>query len=248
MVGRHAAGPDERPPRAGGRSCSRRSSGAADWEILVDTADGDGKTGACTPAGGKLHRRGPRDGGAPPPGDWPAPAATDDADEHSLVGLGAVQRRACSLVLAVDLGVAAAAGDAGADRRRGRALGAALGEPVARLRRSCSGRVRGPRARRWSSSPPTSSSTRSRRQPLRLPPGVPATSGWGRRSSTCCSSGACWARSSCAAALILGGAALVHQFEWLLYLFGAFLLYTALRCSSAAERTSRRPTPRTTRC
>jgi glycogen operon protein len=25
-----------------------------DWEILVDTADGDGKTGAFTPAGGKL--------------------------------------------------------------------------------------------------------------------------------------------------------------------------------------------------
>jgi glycogen operon protein len=26
----------------------------SDWEILVDTADGDGKTGAMTPAGGKL--------------------------------------------------------------------------------------------------------------------------------------------------------------------------------------------------
>jgi len=25
-----------------------------DWEILVDTADGDGKTGAFTPAGGAL--------------------------------------------------------------------------------------------------------------------------------------------------------------------------------------------------
>ncbi|HEY1334700.1 MAG TPA: TerC/Alx family metal homeostasis membrane protein, partial [Myxococcaceae bacterium] len=29
--------------------------------------------------------------------------------------------------------------------------------------------------------------------------------------------------------LILGGAALVHQFQWLLYLFGAFLLWTAVK-------------------
>jgi tellurite resistance protein TerC len=29
--------------------------------------------------------------------------------------------------------------------------------------------------------------------------------------------------------LILGGAALVHEFEWLLYLFGAFLLWTAFK-------------------
>ena len=37
-----------------------------DWEILVDTADGDGKTGRLHPGGGKLQRRGPRAGGAAP--------------------------------------------------------------------------------------------------------------------------------------------------------------------------------------
>jgi glycogen operon protein len=40
----------------------------SDWEILVNTADGDGKTGALTPAGWQAHRRGPRDDGASPPG------------------------------------------------------------------------------------------------------------------------------------------------------------------------------------
>ena len=35
--------------------------------------------------------------------------------------------------------------------------------------------------------------------------------------------------------LILGGAALVHQFEWLLYLFGAFLLWTAFKLVRGGE-------------
>jgi tellurite resistance protein TerC len=35
--------------------------------------------------------------------------------------------------------------------------------------------------------------------------------------------------------LILGGAALVHEFEWLLYLFGAFLLWTAYRLARGGE-------------
>jgi TerC family integral membrane protein len=36
-------------------------------------------------------------------------------------------------------------------------------------------------------------------------------------------------------ALILGGAALVHEFAWLLYLFGAFLLWTAYKLLRAKE-------------
>jgi len=36
-------------------------------------------------------------------------------------------------------------------------------------------------------------------------------------------------------ALILGGAALVHEFEWLLYLFGAFLLWTAVKLVRGGE-------------
>ncbi|HEY1904498.1 MAG TPA: TerC/Alx family metal homeostasis membrane protein [Myxococcaceae bacterium] len=36
-------------------------------------------------------------------------------------------------------------------------------------------------------------------------------------------------------ALILGGAALVHEFEWLLYLFGAFLLWTAFKLVRGGE-------------
>jgi tellurite resistance protein TerC len=47
--------------------------------------------------------------------------------------------------------------------------------------------------------------------------------------------------------LILGGAALVHEFQWLLYLFGAFSCGRP-SSSSAAERGSRRPTRPTTRC
>jgi len=35
--------------------------------------------------------------------------------------------------------------------------------------------------------------------------------------------------------LILGGAALVHEFEWLLYLFGAFLLWTAFKLVRGGE-------------
>src|SRR5262249_47710169 len=35
--------------------------------------------------------------------------------------------------------------------------------------------------------------------------------------------------------LILGGAALVHEFEWLLYLFGAFLLWTAFKLIRGGE-------------
>jgi tellurite resistance protein TerC len=35
--------------------------------------------------------------------------------------------------------------------------------------------------------------------------------------------------------LILGGAALVHEFEWLLYLFGAFLLWTAFKLLRSGE-------------
>jgi TerC family integral membrane protein len=35
--------------------------------------------------------------------------------------------------------------------------------------------------------------------------------------------------------LILGGAALVHEFQWLLYLFGAFLLWTAYKLLRAKE-------------
>src|SRR5215472_5030118 len=35
--------------------------------------------------------------------------------------------------------------------------------------------------------------------------------------------------------LILGGAALIHQFEWLLYLFGAFLLWTAFKLVRGGE-------------
>jgi|RhiMethySRZTD1v2_1073278.scaffolds.fasta_scaffold215925_3 TerC family integral membrane protein len=35
--------------------------------------------------------------------------------------------------------------------------------------------------------------------------------------------------------LILGGAALIHEFEWLLYLFGAFLLWTAYKLLRAKE-------------
>jgi TerC family integral membrane protein len=35
--------------------------------------------------------------------------------------------------------------------------------------------------------------------------------------------------------LILGGAALVHEFEWLLYLFGAFLLWSAFKLARARE-------------
>ena len=36
-------------------------------------------------------------------------------------------------------------------------------------------------------------------------------------------------------ALILGGAALIHEFEWLLYLFGAFLLWTAFKLLRSGE-------------
>ena len=35
--------------------------------------------------------------------------------------------------------------------------------------------------------------------------------------------------------LILGGAALVHEFEWMLYLFGAFLLWTAFKLVRGGE-------------
>jgi len=35
--------------------------------------------------------------------------------------------------------------------------------------------------------------------------------------------------------LILGGAALVHEFQWLLYLFGAFLLWTAFKLLRSAD-------------
>jgi tellurite resistance protein TerC len=35
--------------------------------------------------------------------------------------------------------------------------------------------------------------------------------------------------------LIIGGAALVHEFEWLLYLFGAFLLWTAFKLIRSGE-------------
>src|SRR5262249_40040114 len=35
--------------------------------------------------------------------------------------------------------------------------------------------------------------------------------------------------------LILGGAALVHEFEWLLYLFGAFLIWTAVKLVRGGE-------------
>ena len=35
--------------------------------------------------------------------------------------------------------------------------------------------------------------------------------------------------------LILGGAALIHEFEWLLYLFGAFLLWTAFKLMRSGE-------------
>ena len=204
----------------------------SDWEILVDTADGDGKTGAFAPAGGKLTRRGPRDDGAPPAGARRRQRQRT-IDEHPLVGLAAVQRRVLP-VLAVDLGVA---------RRRGhRAQTAAEAgrwvllwvSPLARLRRRASGRSAGPERGlefftayviEYALSVDNLFVFLLVFQYFRVGPAQQhLLLFWGVL-------GAFVLRGT----LILGGAALVREFEWLLYLFGAFLLWTAFKLIRSGE-------------
>ncbi len=117
---------------------------------------------------------------------------------------------------------------------RGDRLDADLDRLLARVRRRTSGTTAAT-SRRSPTSPATSSSTRSRSTTCSSSSSSSRTSGSRPSCATGCSSGGSSARCCCAPGLILVGTALVTRFHWVLYLFGAFLLFTAWKMATSDE-------------
>ena len=75
-----------------------------------------------------------------------------------------------------------------------------------------------------------------RRQRLRVGADHELLPGAAASTSTGCCSGASSVRSVLRAIFIFAGVALIEQFDWVLYLFGAFLLYTAAQAGVRQRR------------